>query len=129
MPRPLRVVGLSLLANILFSLTVLPLALPPFQGYALSDLGGVLLWQGIGLIGWPIALAGVLLSIPFGARPAGAGPLLLMLLYPAVLFLLLRMAILRRARPWEVVLLNLLVTVSFAAVWYRVLHGYDFMVG
>jgi hypothetical protein len=50
------------------------------------------------------------------------------LLYPAVLFLVLRMAILRRARPWEVVLLNLLVTVSFAAVWYRVLNGYDFMV-
>jgi hypothetical protein len=127
-PRLLRAAGLSLFANILFSLTILPLALSPSQGYTLADLGGVLLWQGSAAIGWPLALAGVLLSLPFGARPAGAGPLLL-LLYPAALFLLLRMAILRRARPWEVVLLNLLVTVSFAAVWYRVLHGYDFMVG
>jgi hypothetical protein len=128
-PRLLRVAGLSLLANILFSLAILPLALSPFQGYTLADLGGVLLWQGSAAIGWPLALAGVLLSLPFGARPAGAGPLLLLSLYPAALFLLLRMAVLRRARPWEVVLLNLLVTVSFAAVWYRVLHGYDFMVG
>ena len=128
-PRPVRVAGLSLFANILFSLTVLPFALPPFQGYALADLGGVLLWQGSAAIGWPLALAGVLLSLPFGARPADAGTLLLVLLCPAALFLLLHMAILRRVRPWEVVLLNLLVTVSFAAVWYRVLHGYDFMVG
>jgi hypothetical protein len=128
-PRLLRAAGLSLFANILFSLTILPLALSPSQGYTLADLGGVLLWQGSAAIGWPLALAGVLLSLPFGARPAGAGPLLLLLLYPASFFLLLRTAILRRARPWEVVLLNLLVTVSFAAVWYRVLDGYDFMVG
>jgi hypothetical protein len=128
-PRPLRVAGLSLLANILLSLTVLPLALSPFQGYTLVDLGGVLLWQGSAAIGWPLALAGVLLSLPFGARSGGAGSLLFLLLYPAAFFLLLRMAILRRARPWEVVLLNLLVTASFAAVWYRVLNGYDFMVG
>ena len=128
-PRSLRIAAASVLVNILLCLTVLPFALPPFQGYALSDLGGVLLWQASAVIGWPIALAGVLLSVPFGARTAGIGTLLLVLLYPAAAFLLLRMAIRRRARPWEIVALNLLVTVSFAAVWYRVLHGYDFMVG
>jgi hypothetical protein len=128
-PRPFLIVGLSLLANILLSLTILPHALPPFQGYALSDVGEVLLWQGIAVIGWPIALLGLVLSIPFGARLTSAAPLLFIVVYPAVLFLLLRMAISRRVRPWEVVLLNLLVTVSFAVLWYYVLNGYDFMVG
>jgi hypothetical protein len=119
----------SVSANIVVCLTVVPLALSPSLGYAVSDLGGVLLWQGSAVIGWPLALVGVLLSVPFGARPGDIGTLLLVLLYPAAFLLLLRMAIRRRARPWEVVALNLLVAVSFAAVWYRVLHGYDFMVG
>jgi hypothetical protein len=66
--------------------------------------------------------ARALLSVPFGVRPGGIGTLLV-LLYPAALLLLLRMAIRRRARAWEVVALNLIAAVSFAAVWYRVVHG------
>jgi hypothetical protein len=51
------------------------------------------------------------------------------LIYPAMLVLLFYVMRSRRPVPWTVIALHLLVAGSFAAVWYPVLNGYDFMVG
>jgi hypothetical protein len=45
-------------------------------------------------------------------------------------FLLLILALYpRRPRQWALVLLHLFLTGTFAAVWCKVLNGYDFMRG
>jgi len=126
--RLLIIVG-SLTLNILISWMILPFAMPPFQGYTLAQLGEVVLWQVIGTIGWPLALVGALLSIPFGGEAADLGPVFLVLMYPAMLFLLIRVVASKVRRRWELPLLHLLLTLSFTAIWYNVLNGYDFMVG
>ena len=115
--------------NILISWTILPFAVPPFKGYSLVELLEVLLWQAIGTVGWPFGTLGALLSLPFGRGPANFAPLLLMLMYPAMLFLLVRVVAAKVLRRWELPLLHLLLTFSFAAIWYHVLNGYDFMLG
>jgi hypothetical protein len=122
-------ISLFLAVNILLSWTLLPFVIPPFGGYSLSELLEVLLWQGIGAVGWPFALLGVVLSIPFGAKLTSAYSLLLILLYPAIQFLLIRSTRSRTPRRVELILMHLFVTFSFAVVWYYVLNGYDFMSG
>jgi hypothetical protein len=119
----------SLLANILLSWTLLPLFLRPLQGYSLSHLLEVLLWQLMGVIGWPFALLGGLLSQIFTPGGASLLSLLLILVYPAILLLLARAVFARRLRRWELPLLHILIVFSFAVVWYSVLSGYDFMPG
>ena len=52
-----------------------------------------------------------------------------MLMYPVILFLLIRVVAAKDLRRWELPLLHVFLTLSFAAIWYRVLNGYDFMVG
>jgi hypothetical protein len=121
--------SLSLVANILLSCTLLPFVLPPFEGYSLSKLLEVLLWQGIGTIGWPFALLGLVLSLPFSVKIPGVIPLLFMLIYPAMQFLLIRSVISKPPHRLELILLHLLIIISFVVVWYYVLNGYDFMLG
>ena len=89
----------------------------------------MLLWQGIGTVGWPLGILGVLLSLSFGQGAADFGSILLMLMYPVILFLLIRVVAAKGLRRWELPLLHVFLTLSFAAIWYRVLNGYDFMVG
>ncbi|HSB89554.1 MAG TPA: hypothetical protein VLD63_05965 [Anaerolineales bacterium] len=125
----LLVVGGSLALNGLASWTLLPLAIPPYHGYSLSQLLDVLLWQGIGAVGWPLAVIGAALSLPFAQGAVELGSFLLLLLYPAMLFLLIRVFAAKALRRWELPLLHLLLTLSFAAIWYRVLNGYGFMAG
>ena len=122
-------IGLSLTLNILLSWSLLPLVLPQTAGYRSSKLLEVLLWQVIGAVGWPLALLGMMLSIPFGARISGGASLVLVVLYPAIEVLLVRVGIARTWRRVEFVLLHLLVTLSFGVVWHAVLSGYDFMLG
>lgn len=123
------IIGGSLSLNILLSWTILPFAIPPFQGYSMMELLEVLLWQAIGTVGWPLGILGAFLSLPLRYGAADPGPMLLMLIYPAILFLLIRVAVARGLRRWELPLLHVLLSLSFAAIWYRVLNGYDFMVG
>ena len=120
---------IPLVVNILLSWTLLPLVIPPFGGYSLSALFEVLLWQCIGMVGWPIALLGVAVSLPFGAEFTSVVPLLFVFLYPAILFFLIWTVILKPLRRLNLILLHLCVFFSFVNVWYSVLHGYDFMVG
>lgn len=127
--RRLYISGGSLAINVLLSWTILPFAIPPYQGYSAADLLEVLLWQGIATVGWPFAILGGLLSLIFTQGLANPGPLLLMLVYPAMLLLLTRAVFSKSLQRWELPLLHLLLAVSFAIIWYYVLNGYDFMPG
>jgi hypothetical protein len=80
-------------------------------------------------MGWPIALLGLVLSLPFGGKIPGVNPLLFMLIYPAMQFLLIRSVISKPPHRLELILLHLLIMISFLVVWSYVLNGYDFMLG
>ena len=118
----------TLIANFLLSWTLLPFVIPPFRSYSPSEFFEVLFWQSIGAIGWPFALLGVVLSVPFGAKLTSADSLFT-LMYPAIQFLLVRSLISRTQRHWELILMHVFVTLSLAVIWYYVLNGYDFMSG
>lgn len=123
-----KLIVATLIANVLLSWTLLPFVIPPFQGYSPSEFFEVLFWQSIGAVGWPFVLIGVVLVVPFGARLTNAD-FLFTLMYPTIQFLLVRSALSRTRRHWELVLMHCVVTLSFAVVWYDVLNGYDFMSG
>lgn len=121
-----KLIVATLIANVLLSWTLLPFAMPPFRGYSPSEFFDVLFWQSIAAVGWPFVLLGVVLAIPFGAKLTNADALF-MLVYPIIQFLLVRSALSKAPRHWELILMHLFVTLSFAIVWYFVLNGYDFM--
>jgi hypothetical protein len=125
----LFLLSLSLAVNILLSCTLLPFVIPPFEGYSLSDLLGVLLWQSIGTIGWPFALLGLVLGIPFGVKFPGLNPILLTLIYPVIQILLIRALISKTPSRTELILLHICITFTFVVMWYSVFNGYDFMSG
>jgi len=121
-------ISLSLVINIILSWTLLPFVIPPFEGYSLSRFLEVLFWQTICAIGWPFALFGIVLILPFGAKLSSASALFI-LMYPIIQILLIRSMISKIPRRMELILLHLFITFSFAVVWYYVLNGYDFMPG
>ena len=127
--RRLLAIGIPLAVNSLLSWTTLPIAVPPFGGYSIAQLVEILLWQGIGTVGWPLGLLGAFLSLIFKADAVSLGALLLMLVYPSMLLLLVLALISKTLHRWQLILLHLLLTFSFGAVWYHVLNGYGFMAG
>jgi hypothetical protein len=127
--RRLLAIGIPLAVNSLLSWTILPIAVPPFGGYSIAQLVEVLLWQGIGTVGWPLGLLGAFLSLIFKADAVRLGALLLMLVYPSMLLLFVLALISKTLHRWQLILLHLLLTFSFGAVWYHVLNGYGFMAG
>lgn len=122
-------IGLSLAVNVLLSWTLLPFLLPPFQGYSLSQWFEVLLWQGMGMVGWPFALLGSLLSLASGGSLSDAASLLFLLVYPVIQGLVVRIAFSKKPHRIEFVLLHVCIVLSFAVMWVSVLRGYDFMTG
>ncbi|MCX6083179.1 MAG: hypothetical protein NTW32_26935 [Chloroflexi bacterium] len=127
--QPLFHLSLSLAVNILLCCTLVPFVVPPFEGYSFSTLLEVLLWQGIGMVGWPLALFGMALSIPFGAKLTSVASFLFIILYPTIQFLLIRSVISKALHRLDFILLHVFVIFSFVIVWYYVLNGYDFMAG
>lgn len=121
--------GLSIAINFLVSWTLLPLVIPPFRDYALHELGEVLLWQGMGTVGWPLGLVGGVANLLLHRRMSDLTGLLLLSMYPVMLGLLLLSLWPKRPKWWALVALHLLLAGSFALVWYKVLNGYDFMKG
>ena len=121
-------ISIPLVVNILLSWTLLPFVIPPFGGYSFSVLLEVLLWQSVGMLGWPFALLGMSVSLPFGAELTSIVPFLFVLLYPAIQFILIR-SVISKTLGLDFILLHLFVFFSFVIVWYYVLNGYDFMVG
>jgi hypothetical protein len=120
-------VGLSITVNGLLSWTLWPLVLPPFRLYSGRELLEVLLWQGMGLVGWPVGLVGGLANL-LRHRAGTDRVSLLLAMYPVIILLLLFSLIPKHPQWWVLAVLHLL-TGTFAAVWYKVLNGYDFMRG
>ena len=125
----MRTIIVSIIVTSTLSWTVLPIVIPPFGTYSFGELLEVLMWQGIGMVGWPIALLFGIVNTLLQRSLADLGTLILVLIYPCMLFLLIRIRRAERLRRSELVLLNLLITASFAAIWYKVLNGYEFMAG
>jgi hypothetical protein len=126
--RRLGLVAAHVGLNALFSLTILPLVLPPFRGYTAAQLAEVAFWQTLGVVGWPLVIAGALLTLPFGASLRTIASLAIALTYPGILILIVRAAT-RQVRGHEFLLLHLLMAISFGAIWRGVLNGYAFMPG
>jgi hypothetical protein len=89
----------------------------------------VLLWQGIATIGWPVAILGGFASIFLQGNLSSMATLLIVLIYPGMLLLLIFVFFSKNSRRWMLILLHLLLTFSFVAIWFQVLNGYDFMIG
>lgn len=81
------------------------------------------------MVGWPLSLFGGSFSLLLQPKSTGLGALLLLLIYPSMLFLLVLVLRSERPRRWALILLHMLIPFSFAAVWHGVLNGYDFMGG
>jgi len=101
----------------------------PFRAYSPGDFAEVLLWQAMGMVGWPLALLGSAFSLLIQPASTDLASVLLLLIYPALVLLLLIVLIPERPKLWAVVLLHVLLACSFVAVWHGVLTGYDFMGG
>jgi hypothetical protein len=106
----------------------MPFVIQPFESYPYHKTFEVLLWQSICTIGWPFALLGMLLSFPFGAKPASASTFFI-LIYPIIQGLFFHIIVAKMQRRVELIILHSFVLLSFAVVWYYVLNGYDFMSG
>ena len=129
MDKGMRSIIVSIIVNSFLSWMVLPLFFPPFRMYSLAELLEVLVWQGIGTVGWPLALLFGMVNALYQRSMADLGTLLAVLIYPSILYLFIRIWRAKQPRRWEFVLLHLLITGSFAVVWYKVLTGYEFMAG
>jgi len=128
--RPTRIAaGMSILINFLLSWTLLPFGIPPFRSYSLRELIEVLLWQGMGAVGWPLGLVGGLANLWLHRRSSDLAGLLFFAIYPLMFVLLILALYPRRPKRWVLALAHLSFIVSFALVWYKVLNGYDFMKG
>jgi hypothetical protein len=119
----------GLIVNFLLSWTILPLVIPPYRIYEFSELMEVLLWQGMGMVGWPLAILGGLASLILQGNVSDLVGLLLVLMYPIMFLLRIIILFLNHSKKWVLILLHLLITFSFAVIWYQVLNGYDFMIG
>lgn len=119
----------SLIVNFLLSWMILPLIIPPFRIYSFSESMETLLWQGIAVIGWPLAILGGFASLIQQENVSNLVSLLIVLIYPTMLLLLIFVLFSKRSKQWVLILLHILLTCSFAAIWYQVINGYDFMIG
>jgi len=124
-----RTVWISLVSNLLFSSTILPLLIPPFGFYTLRELLEVLLWQGMGLIGWPVGLLGWGANLLLGGTAPDFGTFLLFFTYPALLVLLIISSGAKRSRWGALISLHIFMSLTFVIIWVQVLNGYDFMLG
>jgi hypothetical protein len=107
---------------------VLPFVIPPFRLYSFRELMEVMLWQVMGMVGWPLGLVGGLVNLLLHHAGTDVVGLLLLSMYPVVLLFFILSLFPRHPKWWVLTLLHIVLTGSFAAVWYRVLNGYDFVI-
>lgn len=124
-----KLIAVTLFINFLVSWTILPFAVPPFRIYSFSELFEVILWQGMGIVGWLPAILGGLINLIFQGNMSDPVALLPVLIYPTILLLLILVLFSKYYKLWMLIILHILLTFSFAAIWYQVLNGYDFMIG
>jgi hypothetical protein len=125
----MKLTVVTLIVNFLLSWTIMPLAVPPFGFYSGRELMEVLLWQGLGAVGWPLAILGGCASLILQGNGSELVALLIVLSYPAMLMLLVFVLFSRRSKRWALILLHMLLAFTFAAIWYQVRNGYNFMIG
>ena len=118
-----------LLVNFILSWLVLPFLIDPFYFRSISDyvsnLGMSIGIQVAALVNWPLALV---MSLIFGGAIRWVD-LAWLLIYPALTFLLIRVAVLKSHSRFDTVLLHSLIALSFGKVWHSLIYGFDFMVG
>ena len=72
---------------------------------------------------------GGFVSLILQGRVSDLVTLLLVLIYPTMLLLLIIVLFSKHPKWWMLIVLHMLLTISFAAIWHQVLNGYDFMTG
>ncbi len=117
------------MANFILSWLVLPFLINPFGFRSISDYvsnsGMSIGIQVVALVTWPLALV---MSLIFGGVIKWVD-LAWLLMYPALTFLLIRVAVLKSHGRFDTVLLHSLIALSFGRVWHSLIYGFDFMVG
>ena len=81
----------------------------------------------MGAVGWPFAILGGFAGVILQGTMSGLANLLLVMIYPTMLLLLIFVLFSKRPKQWVLVILHMLITFAFAAIWYQVLNGYDLM--
>jgi hypothetical protein len=124
-----RTTLLALGITILFSWIVLPFIIPPFRAYTFLELTEVLFWQIIGLVSWPLVLPVSFFNLLLQGSFRDLVNIFILLIYPGMILLLVRVLFFKHYHRWELYLLHALLIFSFGLIWYRVLNGYVFMSG
>ena len=125
----LKIILISLAANILICCTLLPLAIQPYQIFTFRQLLEILLWQGLANIGWIIPLLFSSLAFFRQGSLSDLGVILRLLIYPAGQIALILLIVIKNNKWIPLIVLHILIVLSFIVTWYPVLNGYDFMIG
>ena len=124
-----KYIWLSLVANCLVCIFILPLILQPGSTININQLLETMFWQSLGLIAWPITLVMALLSPLFSGSLPRLDELFNLIQYP-LLELSLILIIIGKKNKWiPFILSHILLLMSFIMAWTAVLGGYNFMVG
>ncbi len=124
----LKIILISLAANILICCTLLPLAIQPYQIFTFRQLLEILLWQGLANIGWITPLLFSSLAFFRQGSLSNLGVILRILIYPSAQLALILLIIIKNNKWIPLIVLHILIVLSFIGTWYPVLNGYDFMI-
>jgi len=125
----LKIILISLAANIIICCTLLPLAIQPYQIITFRQLLEILLWQGLANIGWIIPLLFSSLAFFREGSLSTLGVLLTILIYPSGQLALFLLFVIKNNKWIPLIVLHILIVLSFIVTWFPVLNGYDFMIG
>jgi len=125
----LQLIWISLAINLLFCCTILPLTLQSGSFFSVSQLLETLLWQGLGLIAWPITLIMAFVSPLFSGNLPQLSDLLILFLYPLIEISLVMVLVLKNKKWIPLISAHIMVLISFTITWMAVFTGYNFMVG
>lgn len=118
----------SLGIYILICYTLLLFVLQPGSSFTARQMFETLFWQGVSLIGWPIALLMGTINFLQQGSASDLSTILSIGIYP-LLWLSTILLILLKKKWFPFLALHLLIILSFAAVWIPVIIGYDFGLG
>ncbi len=124
----LKIILISLAANILICCTLLPLAIQPYQIFTFRQLLEILLWQGLANIGWITPLLFSSLAFFRQGSLSNLGVILRILIYPSAQLALILIIVIKNNKWIPLIVLHILIILSFIGTWYPVLNGYDFMI-
>jgi hypothetical protein len=125
----IKIILISLAANIVICCTLLPLAIQPFQIFSFRQLLEILLWQGLAAIGWILPLLFSFMAFIRQGSLADLGVMPRILIYPLGQIALILLIVIKNNKWIPLIVLHILIVLSFIVTWYPVLNGYDFMIG